>query len=262
VTRRPFIQSRGRKGALAFTLLEVILAVVIVTGLLSIALYFYQQAARLRGDLLVEVDRITAARLLMDRITTELRCARRHSYFEVPLLGASSSLQFITTGLPTHAAWSGEAYGRVSRPEVDLKYITYSVAAAEDGTNVAGLFRREEPLVAFRTPPTETMAASESTTNSFAPLLVTDQLHALRFRYWNGTAWQDDWSDTRLPAAVEITLGVDALSQVFEASDVESEPEPDRIFRRVVYLPGSTAPAPRGTRSSEPALDPLMEGSL
>lgn len=244
----------------AFTLLEVLLAVVIVTALLGLALFFYQQAARLRNDMLVEVDRITAARLLMDRITNELRCARRHSYFEIPLLGGSSDIQFITTSLPTHAAWAGEAYGRITRPEVDLKYVTYSVASSTEGTNSAGLSRREEPLVAFRTPASAGMDAEDSGTNRIAPVLVTEQLHAVRFRYWAGAAWQDTWNDVRLPEAVEITLSVDALPEMAEEGDPEVDS--DRMFRRVVYLPGSAAPAPRGTMPGDSLVDPGMEDLL
>jgi len=234
-------------GTAAFTLLEVMLAVVILTGLLAIVLFFYQQASRFRTDLLEETERISAARLLMERISTELRCARRHSFFAVPLVGDSASLQFITVGLPAVTSWTGEQYGRASRPETDLKLVRYTTAASEDGTNVAGLSRSEEPLVQFRT---VTRATSETfregepaVKKKNTAMLLTEQLRFLRFRYWDGKGWQESWSDTRLPAGVEITIGADALP-VEEEEVVEL---PKDTFRRVVYLPGSAAPAPLGS---------------
>jgi len=231
-----------------FTLIEVLLAIVIVTGLLVVALYFYQQAAQLRTDLQEQTERISAARLLMDRLTTELRCARRHSYFEVPLVGQRSSIQFITTSLPSRAAWAGEAYGRISRPETDLKFVSYKIAAGAEGTNAVGLTRSEEPLVVKREVPTATATLPEGRTNGAAGMLMTEQLKALQFRYWNGSAWEDSWNDTRLPQAVEITLSAEPLPDPAEPA---GEPAPtEDVFRRVVYLPGSAAPAPMGNGKS------------
>ena len=64
-----------RRGRLGFTLLEIALAVTIAIGIMVVALFFYEQSARLRKDALEEMDRITAVRLVMDRLSSELRCA-------------------------------------------------------------------------------------------------------------------------------------------------------------------------------------------
>src|SRR5688572_24203718 len=85
----------------AFTLVEVLLAVGIVAGLLVVVLFFYQQAAQLRTELLVDAERSSSARLLMERLTTELRTARAHTFYEVPLVGHATYLQFITVDLPS-----------------------------------------------------------------------------------------------------------------------------------------------------------------
>lgn len=243
-----------------FTLIEVLLAIVIVAGLLGVVLFFYQQASSLRAELLQEADRISAARLLMDRLTTELRVARTHSYFSTPLLGDASSIQFITVGLPAASAWAGDSLGRASRPETDLKYVRYTAEQSGDGTNVIGIARSEEPLVEFQTAiDTSTIVSTTTSTNRTRATLLTDQLHALRFRYWNGTAWQDSWNETRLPAAVEVTVAREAIAE--ETQEAEGfgamaeafgSPEPtEDVFRRVIYLPGSTAAA---ASAAEPPL--------
>ena len=48
----------------AFTLIEVILAVVIAGGLLVVAISYYQRAADLRGQLLAESEKLTTIRLV------------------------------------------------------------------------------------------------------------------------------------------------------------------------------------------------------
>lgn len=239
----------------AFTLIEVLLAVTILTGLLSIVLFFYQRAAELRTELLGQTERITAARLLMDRITGELRSAKRHSYYAVPMVGDESSIQFITTALPVMTSWTGERFGRVTRPESDLKLITYAVAGSTDtnSTNAAGLTRREEPLVDFRT--VNAAVSVESTNAVPPPSLLTDQLRLLRFRYWDGAKWQLFWAENRLPAAVEVTLGAENV-----AADSESEELGENVFRRVIFLPGSAASS-LASRSSSTNSTLSAEGS-
>ena len=73
-----------------FTLLEVILAVSIAIGIMTVALYFYQQSSMLRKDALEEMERIAAVRLVMDRLGMELRCAVNGSELLPGLTGTSS----------------------------------------------------------------------------------------------------------------------------------------------------------------------------
>src|SRR5688572_27247709 len=90
---RTVFQQPGARAA--FTLVEVLLAVGIVAGLLVVVLFFYQQAAQLRTELLLDAERTSSARLLMERLTAELRTARAHTFYETPLVGDSTYLQFI-----------------------------------------------------------------------------------------------------------------------------------------------------------------------
>jgi type II secretory pathway pseudopilin PulG len=224
-----------RRSQRAFTLVEVILAVGIIAGLLVVVLYFYQQATELRTELLLTTERTSAARLLMDRLTTELRAARSHTFYAVPLVGDATYLQFITTDLPAQTAWTGEHLGRVSRPETDLKLVSYRREVSREDTNVVSIARTEEPLVELRKAGLNesTVVVQSNETNRSNAVAITEAFHFVRFRYWDGRAWTESWNSTSLPAGVEVTLGSEPLPEE-TGSEYEGE-----VFRRVIYLPGS-----------------------
>ena len=81
----------GRSGG--FTLIEVVLATVIAVGMLLIVLFFYQQAANLRSEVLQETERLSVIRLVMDRMTSELRSTRRHPAFAGAFVGESDFIR-------------------------------------------------------------------------------------------------------------------------------------------------------------------------
>ena len=228
------------------------MAVVISIGLLGVALYFYQQAAEFRGQIITETERVSAARLILDRITTELRTARRHAFYEQAFVGEPDFLQFIKTDVPSKAAWSGGDNGRLSSAETDLKLVRYGLSMTP-GTNesIAGLSRSEEALVEYKQVVETSASVSFPSTNATDGLLA-DNFRYLRFRYWDGTEWVASWSKAALPRGVEITLGSEPLpaetaNPVAPAPiasalrDVPaSEDYPYEVFQRIVYLPGSS----------------------
>jgi len=218
-----------------FTLVEVLLAVGIIAGLLVVVLFFYQQAAQLRTELLLDAERSSAARLLMERLTAELRTARTHTFYEVPLVGSSTHLQFIAVDLPSPSFWAGEQFGRVSHPESDLKLVSYGTELSLEDTNVLGLSRSEAPLVDLRTVvPDTAVVLPGAATNKSDSVLITEAFRFIRFRYWDGYDWVDSWSETFLPSGVEVTLGSEPMP-----TELEGEEYPYEVFRRVIYLPGS-----------------------
>jgi len=230
-------QPGRRRFRAGFTLVEVLLAVGIIAGLLMVVLYFYQQAAELRTELLLDAERSSSARLLMDRLTTELRAARSHTFYEVPLVGDATYLQFITTDLPSQTAWTGERLGRITRPESDLKLVSYGAEVSLEDTNVVGLARAEEALVELRTAPaSEATLPLNASTNKTNRILITEAFKYVRFRYYDGYKWLENWSDTFLPKGVEVTLGSEPMP-----ADVEVEKYPYEVFRRVIALPTSDA---------------------
>src|SRR5688500_18515425 len=166
-----------------------------------VLLFFYTQAAELRAQLTQQAERLSTVRLLMDRMTMELRTSRPHAFYEAAFLGDAQFIQFVRTDLVSPAAWKqGE---RVSSAQTDLKLVRYSLST---DTNAApGLYREEEPLVEMRT------ARSASVTVEVEPVKrpepLTEEIRHLRFRYWTGTKWSESWDGQRLPTGVEITLG-------------------------------------------------------
>jgi general secretion pathway protein J len=228
-----------RRSSAGFTLVEMVLAIGIAVGILMVALYFYQQSSRLRAHILEESERLSAARLLLDRLTTDLRSALAQPV--EAFQGDATSLRFVKAGLS----------GRSSRAGVsDLQLVTYATTMAREGTNVVvtGVSRTEEPLsVRSKSAVTNVTAASSATmvaaavfnstenSNSVSqtqgPAPLTDLVRYLSFSYWDGTGWVAQWSSRELPLGVTVTLAFDAVPEGLEAEDTDTE-----IFRRVIDL--------------------------
>ena len=221
-----FFSAQHNVGRAAFTLVEVILAIAIATGILVVALSFYQQAAGLRGQILEASDRISAIRLLMDRLTTELRSTRAHDW--EGFTGDAASLRFVRTEALSPAAWTR------AQPCTDLKLITYGVTTGLDGTNtiITGITRAERSVIEPRQGrAATTLDAAPSTNTVVEPL--TDAIRFLHFRFWDGSAWLDSWADVVPPLAVEVSFGIEP-----QPDDALPEEYPFEVFRRVVLLPG------------------------
>jgi len=219
----------------AFTLIEVVLAIGIAIGIMLVLLFFYNQAANLRAQLMQEAERLSTVRLLMDRITMELRTSRPHAFFEATFIGDTNFMQFPRTELVSDAAWkTGE---RVSSAQTDLRLVRYSMIT--DTNAAAGLYREEEPLVETRT------VRSASPTVDVAPPKppepLSEEVRYLHFRYWDGAKWLESWNGTKMPFGVEISLGFEP-PVADEQGNISGE-----VFRRVVYLPGANAKHPEFT---------------
>jgi prepilin-type N-terminal cleavage/methylation domain-containing protein len=237
------------KGARGFTLLEVLLAVAIAAGMLTVVLFFYTQTANLRVQLFYEASKISAVRLLLDRLTADLSNARRCESLQVGLSGASDSLELVRLDIPSSFTWTNALATNTVTSTVPFRLIRYATLRSLGETNVSGLTRSEDPL---QRKPVEFVADSDpSSTNGVpwrrAPMTI-DQFSFLRFRYWNGSSWLDTWSAPELPAGVEVSLGAEPLPE-------ETTPEeyPFELFRRVIYLPGHAA------RLATNEHDPLLQ---
>jgi len=241
----PAQRGNGNSPKRAFTLVEVILAISIAIGILVVALSFYQQAASLRAQILEASNRISTIRLLMDRLTSELRSARAHDW--EGFTGDAASLRFVKTESLSPTAWTR------TQPYTDLKLVTYGVATGFEGTNtiITGITRTESSVVEVR----QVRAASPMDVASSTKIVIeplTDAIRFLRFRFWDGTDWLNSWNDIVPPFAVEVNFGSEP-----QPDDALPEEYPFELFRRVILLPGGREADPWelfDTLASEPAI--------
>ncbi|MBN2508407.1 MAG: hypothetical protein JXQ71_17145 [Verrucomicrobia bacterium] len=242
VPRRKHVRRAGRpaRGRGAFTLIEVVLALLIAMSLLLGVMFFYSQAADLRGQLLREADRLASIRLVMERFTADLRCACADFAGGAGLKGDATSLSFLSAALPSAEALQTADPGRPWSAEADLRRVSYRAVLQVEETNtvVAGLTREEQSLA-------EPRAVEDIFEEFFDPLLwdaeepaaeepLTDAIHFVRFRYWDGSAWQASWDSVELPRGVEVSFGSDPLPE-----DLTPDEYPFELFRRIIHLPGS-----------------------
>ncbi len=240
-----------------FTLVEVVLALTIATGLLITALLFYRQATEIRGQILRESEINTAIRLVLERLAADLREAMVVPGDGGGFSGGPDSLSLVR-GVPSDPASTNMGLVRVS----------FFAVKSTEGTNTAvvGVDRREQPLRgtvagprtndvladAFAVAPAGTNAVPAPAVRS-QPILSEDIRH-LRFRYWTGAAWTSVWDKGAPPTGVEIVLGPDpveaTLSTPVEFADAAPDPAASGdgqdasgivLFRRVVFLPTGIA---------------------
>jgi prepilin-type N-terminal cleavage/methylation domain-containing protein len=261
----------------AFTLVEVILAILIISAIMTVLLYFYQRSVEVRQNVLEEAEFLSVSRMLMEQMTIELRAARVVEDQFVGFDGSSNAMTFVTTSIPQTARWIVSSNDAVVLPPVsDLKRVSYRLLSGTNIVDVRGIDRTEEILTGSTF---NTLITTNSTeyTNSINTNLVSDaetnllgtndvqlirrplteRIKLLQFRYWGGTNWLDSWTQLELPLGVEITLGADpapaetSASTTTETGTAASEDLPPNVFRRVVYLPNSIPAANKPAPESE-----------
>jgi prepilin-type N-terminal cleavage/methylation domain-containing protein len=224
---------RARKQKRGFTLVEVILAVMIASGLLVVAVSYYQKSADLRSQLIEETERLTTIRLMMDRISWDLRTA-----IPEPRQGFTGTTDFMKF---VHAA--APLPGNLA--EGALKLVTYAAVTNAQGTNatIIGFDRVETPLIEMRLA-TSTNREPLSFNGAMDPMAtltnavvepLTRAIRLVQFRYFDGAEWLETWNSADLPMGVEVTFGTDA------PSESEEEPYVGELYRRVIYVPAGRA---------------------
>ena len=231
---------RASAGANAFTLLEVLLAISIAAGMLAVVLFFYTQAANLRIHVFYETGRVSAVRLLLDRLTTELSHARHCGSLQAGLRGGADNIEFVRLDLPNVSGWTNSVDPALAPPPSPFRLVRYAVLLSADGTNVTGLIRSEEPLLkkTVELVDDEGLASTNTTVLRRSPVPI-DQIQFLQFRYWDGMLWTNSWNAAELPAGIEVSLGTEPLPEETTADEY-----PYELFRRVIFLPTHSTPAP------------------
>ncbi len=278
---QPRLAKRQRRKT-AFTLLEVLLAVVIATGLLSTAMYFYQKSSRFRSDLILETERIASARLILNRMSSELRSTLHHPVRNIGFKGGSNWVEFLKTEIPSEASWamSTENSSSSAYPEAGYRLIRYELAMKnvidtgldntanremienlnlDNNSDVApgGDFPSLKQGDAIDRTERRLLTAKAST-NSLAtvriePVRITDQLKYMQLRYLNNGNWAENWGGPNPPAGIEISLGIDPLSVTNLLEEYTNH-----VYRRIVRIPTSIASItpPNETNLVEEQLNP------
>jgi len=217
------------------TLIEVMLAIGIATGVMGGAMAFYQHALKVREGVLESIRAVEANRRVMDLMTKELRAATVHNFTKTGLEGQADEIAFVTTSLPGAEAWIlGEREDRAVIPSHDLTIVGYCLRYSEDPetgqTLIDGLERTLQKVLTL--PVTDEELDIEST-------LVSPYVAFVNLRYFHQGAWLDSWTGGDVPMAVEITLGVEPLAEGLEPDEYDSD-----SLKRVVFIPSAV----RGAR--------------
>ena len=266
----------------AFTLLEVLFAVVIAAGLLATAMYFYHKSTRFRSDLILEMERIASARLILNRMSTELRSTLHHPVLNIGFKGGSNWVEFLKTEIPSEASWamSTENSSSSAYPEAGYRLIRYELAMKNvidtgldnaanremienlnldnnsDGAPGGDFPSLKQGDAIDRTE--RRLLTAKASTNSLAtvriePVRITDQLKYMQLRYFNNGNWAENWGGPNPPAGIEISLGIDPLSVTNLLEEYTNH-----VYRRIVRIPTSIASItpPNETNLGEEQLNP------
>ncbi len=222
----------------AFTLLELLVALVLM-NILAASLYAGLHIAhRARDQALERLQPVRTAELTADLIRRELEAALPPTGImagafigEDGLDQAGRDSDILTFSAATNVVRPGERAG-------DLREVTLALLDSE-GTQGSALVRLTS---------TNLLAPEE-------PEPVEDVLcrgvRSFNLRYFDGSDWLEVWDSTAvenaLPAAVEVTLGIDGRPDPVTGSE-EHEQELCRVVLMPCYsVPGSGVQVNRGT---------------
>jgi type II secretion system protein J len=187
-----------------FTLLEVIIAVTIMAGIVTVIYTSFSTASRNVEQAEAKRDAANLARTLLTRLSNDISNAYyNQSMTETFFYGKKSSEgldvpRFDTIALTTLTNWR-----KPDSKETDLWEVGYRFEETPEKNGVV-LVRKEKREFGTDNTPLE----------GGMDYALTERIKSLRLRYYNGLTWSDDWDNRtqrslQLPKAVEITLALD-----------------------------------------------------
>ncbi len=197
-------RSPVRRGG--FTLLEILLALSLLSILFLLLLSAFTGAVKVRETLSSRSRDFRQIRLVLDRAGTDLMCAFATSAREESALSLREDQ---LSGMPA-ATLIFTAFqlsdGDSGRPPAEIVKIRYFPRIGADGVTLE--LHREQadlPFIGNKIPLRESM--------------VADGLRGFRVELYNGTAWVKEWpagggSKTTLPKKAAVTL-VDARGEIY-----------------------------------------------
>ena len=215
------------RGRLAFTLLELLVALALMSvlaGALYASLRIGFRAYRAAGR---TIEPVRALAIALDFLQRDVECA-------VPPTGILAGSFVGEDDTSSEAGKSADTLkwcACVGEPEAgksDIVKIQIAVAELADGTGALVRYTTRNLLA-----PTVKEPAEE---------LLCRNVAGLNLRYFNGASWVDSWDSTtqgnELPLAVEVTL---------ELYDAGSDEENGHTLTRVVNLPCGATSSGAGT---------------
>ena len=268
---------RGAKRG--FTLMEIILAITLAVGAMAAVMAFYQHVLNVRQTIYGQMRVVSAQRLVMGRVTDELRGSLVYPFLQMGLRGAcditkfdptSLNIQFVTAAVPGSLTLAGtvsanspdSSAGAQRLPEYDLQIISYRLRVATDENGKVITDDQGNPIIdGLERTCQKVLPPAAIDASSIPSTLMAADIKYMNIRYWDsslasagGDAWVTTWNKPDLPLAVEITLGVQPLPP----NITDPTLYPYETFRRVIYLPGGikamsgTIVLPSGDGSSGP----------
>ena len=230
-------QKRPRPRVRAFTLIELLLSATLMSGILAASYVCLRAAMTSRSLVEDRSDAIQTARVVMNLIATDLRSAHRISD-QHTILGLDRQLEEIEADTIDFVT----RHHQPNLPmEADYCETSYFVARnPQDGR--CALLRRRDPL-----PDDEPLAGGKRE-------VLIDDILGLKFEYYDGWEWYDDWGDARSP---EETTQAESAS-LLSAAARNGFPEAIRVSLLLPEKPESNrlnipAPTDPETAPSPPA---------
>jgi type II secretory pathway component PulJ len=227
--------SRHGRNRPALTLLEVILAVVLVLGLTLTLFAMYDAGLGIRSRALQRMEFLAAERLVMEQMTAELRSAMVYPFLETSFEGTADQARWPAAMAVGQEVWLEDDTDEPAAPQSDVQVVGYRLRTTEDEQGepvVLGLERTCQKVLTAQI--LEEGQAGQTDDVAIGTELLSEHIKYLRFRYHDGNTWieSDQWNAKDLPAAVEITLGAEPLDE-----DMTHEEYPHQTFRRRVFIP-------------------------
>jgi len=187
-----------------FTLLEVLIAVAIMAGIMTVIYASFATASRNIEQAEAKRDATDLARTLLTKLSNDIT----NAYFsptmtETFFYGRKSAAEqdefrFDAIAFTTLTNWR-----RPNSKETELWEVGYLFDETPE-KNGRALLRKEKRELSRDSPPLE----------GGVDFMLTDRVKSLRLRYFNGLVWTEDWDNRSqrsllLPKAVEITLVLD-----------------------------------------------------
>jgi type II secretion system protein J len=224
-----------RAARAGFTLLEVLLAMTLMSMLAATLYASLHVAFRARDSVVAAGEESRAGQLALDMVRREMSEALPPKGILAGAFNGTDAQADNGADSDSVSFYAAAHTPAETPPEGDICLVEFALGTDDDG---------------------KTALVENTTTNLLAPETPTPttevlcrNVQALNLRYFDGTSWLDTWDSTQEndqpPLAIEVTLTLTAASGVPAAaapSAVSGTQPAGRVLTRVVLLPCASVP--------------------